>query len=255
MGRPDERPTAGMRQGRAVRSRPPIGAPAPPIDVPAYPDTPDRMRGVFEYAGRYAPHIRLGSAGTAVQCSSRKCALRRELNSHDAASREQPNAPSNVPDTRRHRAANDTEVRHQFCLQGQARTGQTTAEPNNQDMGARWRIAAAIRSGTAESQSVRRAAAANIGGPTLRSLLRRLEDVACQGCLRGAGGDGCTPREGAGPGQAYCGRRPSGAALPNPSLESRPREAGRLGPAAGSQAHCPLPGQGGLPHGSAQLER
>jgi hypothetical protein len=41
----------------------------------------------------------------------------------------------------------------------------------------------------------------------------------------------------------------------NPSLESRPREAGRLGPAAGSQAHFPLPGQGGLPHGSAQLER
>jgi len=43
--------------------------------------------------------------------------------------------------------------------------------------------------------------------------------------------------------------------LPNPSLESRPREAGRLGPAAGSQAHCRLPAQGVLPHGSAQLER
>ena len=45
------------------------------------------------------------------------------------------------------------------------------------------------------------------------------------------------------------------ALLPNPSLERRPREACRLGPAAGSQAHFPLPGQGVLPLGSAQLER
>jgi hypothetical protein len=46
-----------------------------------------------------------------------------------------------------------------------------------------------------------------------------------------------------------------GTLLPNPSLESRPREAGHLGPAAGSQAHSPLPGQGVLPRGSSQLER
>jgi hypothetical protein len=49
--------------------------------------------------------------------------------------------------------------------------------------------------------------------------------------------------------------RHKGTVLPNPSLESRPREAGRPGPAAGSQAHCRLPAQVVPPHGSAQLER
>jgi hypothetical protein len=40
-----------------------------------------------------------------------------------------------------------------------------------------------------------------------------------------------------------------------PSLERRPREAGHLWPAAGSQAQCRLPAKGVLPRRSPQLER
>jgi hypothetical protein len=104
-------------------------------------------------------------------------------------------------------------------------------------------------------QSVREAAAARVGAHGLGQSSRRLKSVPRHRHRRGAGRT-CSMPPGTTGSLAGWTSVLTGAALPNPSLERRPREACHPWAAQGSRVlHCPARPKGGPPHGSPQLER
>ena len=180
----------------------------------------------------------------AVQYPSRKCACRRELNSHDAAE------PRRVRDLslRRNRSSSNEDGSEQACrLQRAAKHGAGTgaasqpAQRQRTDVphrtsDLRWRHRFSVGSSSRRSQRCQ---------PRLGRVSQRLECVVPHGPQRGAGSLGCGPREVTGLGQARRPRSPC-AVLPNPSLKGstngRPPAPGRR-----YAVHCLRPGAGVLP--------
>jgi hypothetical protein len=172
--------------------------------------------------------------------------LRRELNSHDAA---KPRTASQAQRRARHRACTEcgrTErTRGQFVPPSTCGSHEAIAQrrPKTRTRCATSRPGAAL--GTTDLQSVRGAAAAGIGASGVGQLSRRLERVVYHGLERGAGSTGGSRPEQQVPRRA----RPADAALPNPSLNTRPPTACRLGRAAVQGYHRPR-GPGVMPRGS-----
>ena len=139
-----------------------------------------------------------------MRCSSRISAYRREPSSHDAA---KPRIASHSQQRARQRASVDCgwTQRHSNSTFRQSRRAlvRTGGAHSNKDNKPLCQIAKLRRSGNSGLQSVRGAAAANIGASTLGSRLRRLEYVARHHRRRGAGRLCCGPRGITGP------RRPS----------------------------------------------
>ena len=141
---------------------------------------------LFSQPGPWRPAVvarlarTLGSAGEAVQCSSRVSACRRELNSHDAA---EPRILGGLP-------RNDT--------QGPSAKGKPTEQPSKimsrgtakrNDKAPPCQLASQHCVGGLGFQSVRGAAASSTAVSSRSPLRRRLESVAGRGLQRGAGGD------------------------------------------------------------------
>ena len=176
--------------------------------------------GAFSPARAWRPAVvarlarTLGSEGTALHCSSRVSAWRRELNSHNAASRE-------------HRA-------HREALGGPATTAAISAlgkdklqhvqrvdlgkELNPNDRVPLRQLEPLHCVGGPEFQSVGRAAAAGIGKSFQRRLARRLEYVVHHRQLRGAGSTCGSPSKDSKV-ALLSSRHPS---LPNPSFKPSP---------------------------------
>ncbi len=176
-----------------------------------------------------------------MQCFSRVSALRRERNSHNAAKPRTANAGKRTSIECRRRQTQDLV----FVQESRRRCCHRSRGPEQQRHGA------ALPHQGAQLRRKRRASVSSSGRRSQRQfaqvghLLRRLERVARQRYLRGAGRDCCVPPEATGAGQ-----RSAGAALPNPSLKRRLSTAGRLARATALVHHRPH-GQGRLPRPAA----
>ncbi|CAD5373994.1 hypothetical protein RA210_U400009 [Rubrivivax sp. A210] len=175
----------------------------------------------------------LGSAGEAVQCSSKVSALRREPNSHEAAKPREILLPR--------LRAQDHRIQSLRGIDGAERL-------NTNDKGQKCCIGPSHCVGSSGFQSVCWAAAASHHAQ-LPCPRRRLEDLARHVHRRGAGGLCGVAREIPQSWQAHrLGQHR--AALPNPSLKrstnGRPPSPGRW-----YSVHFHRPGPGGLPSAPA----
>ena len=164
-----------------------------------------------------------------MRCASRISACRRELNSHGAAKPREHRCPQE-----RSRAENRT-TRPQ-----QPSSGMASTATNRNDMEPQCNIEPVYCVGRSGFQSVRRAAASS--GASRFAQWWRLENVACRGRQRGAGGFRSRPRGTTAPLQA---RRQCvvSAAQPNPSFKPSPN-GGPPGPGNRYGVHFLSPGPG-----------
>ncbi|CAD5374915.1 hypothetical protein RA210_U700002 [Rubrivivax sp. A210] len=179
----------------------------------------------------------LGSEGTALQCSSRVSALRRELSSHDAASREH---------RARRQARRDSGTTTTMPGLGEDKFQQVQRinsgrELNTNDREPLCLIEPLHCVGALDFQSVSRAAAGGVCESFIGQPARRLEFVVRHGLQRGPArlcGSPSNDNKVA----PLTSRR---ASLPNPSLKW---SANGLPPGPGCGAlHSPQPGPGGKP--------
>ena len=178
-----------------------------------------------------------------MRCSSRFSAWRRELNSHNAASREQlagaatPRS-SQTPSTER--GLNKYQLQHAFRASSDRETNPNDWEPACQGEPLHCL-------GGFGFQSVRRAAASFFSG--IHGPARRLENLARHGRQRGAG-SACGPPRGTTRHWQAHRQRSSGTALPNPSLK-RSANGRPPGPVWRYAVHFRQPGPGVLPSSPA----
>ena len=184
----------------------------------------------------------LGSAGEAVQCSSRISACRREPNSHDAAKPPEPACPQKFAAARGPQARTSAEPND--LVAAEHGPGQRGSQQESNYLEPQCHIEPAHCVGSSGVQSVRGAAAASNAASGLGQL-QRLEYPTRHGRQRGAGSAGYAPQGVTGPWQAHR-QRASGAALPNPSLK-RSANGRPPGPATGYGVHFPVAGPGVLP--------
>jgi hypothetical protein len=185
--------------------------------------------------------------------------LRRELNSHDAA---KPRTASQAQRGAWLRASAECgwiERPKTFktrLSESQCTVQHETFSPRRRkDMDTLCHIAAPALLATIGFQSVREAAAARTGAHGPGRSSRRLEGVPRHHLRRGAGST-CSMAAGTTGFLAGWASALTGAALPNPSLERRPREACHPWAAQASRRlHYPARPKGGPPLGSPQLER
>ena len=167
-----------------------------------------------------------------MRCSSRVSALRRELNSHNAASREHRAVAATPPNSGTLSGMRCSGKGH---FQQVHRVG-SNEEPNPNDRERPCQLGLLHCVGCLGFRSVCRAAAslyADIHGPW-----RRLEDVARHGRQRGAGSlRGLPSKDG-----KVTLRTSRRASLPNPSLKPSPNSK-VPGPVCGA-VHSPQPGPG-----------
>ena len=179
-----------------------------------------------------------------MRYSSRKCACRRELNSHDAAE------PREVRHLSLHASeqvvAEQSPIRANLCrcLVDQARGRNGLGKPSakrhetavpNRTTGLRWKHWFSVSSSGRRSQQCQR----------WPERVRRLERVASHGHQRGAGSGRGGPSKVTGPCQAHRQRSPR-AVLPNPSLK-RSANGRPPGPVWRYAVHFRQPGPGVLP--------
>jgi len=181
-----------------------------------------------------------------MQYASRVSAIRRELNRHDAAK------PRAAKDSLRHRAGSNFERGTEKTTlrpfrQSKQSLGKAAAMHGAKDMWRPRRIAASNRAGATGLQSVRRAAADEVGAFSIGSLRRRLVYVARQIRRRGAGSTCAGQTE-----IAWSGGRHT--ASPNPSVEARPN-GGPPGPGRRYAVHFRRPGPGVPPSAPPHLQR
>jgi hypothetical protein len=188
----------------------------------------------------------LGSAGEALQCSSRVSAIRREPNSRDAA-KPRTADPSRQQTGRRSFVGHGREVEHRkrSTRQAQRDSPGSVAVHGKEDAMPLWPFVRLCLAGNNGFRSVRRVAAASFGWPICCRRWRRLEHVARHRLRRGAGSPCDTPPAITAPWPAQRQRGPS-AALPNPSLK-RSANGRPPGPGRRYAVHFRQPGPGGLP--------
>ena len=184
-----------------------------------------------------------------MQHPSRKCAYRRELNSHDAA------------EPRASRCTSLHVLRKvvvEQVLIGISLLVTGAHEPRRQDNRAEsssGRQRTSVPHQTSVLHGKHRSSVSSSGRywpqcqPRLEQVSRRLEYVVSHGQQRGAGGFSAGPHKITGPWQA---RRlwPFRAVLPNPSLK-RSANGRPPGPATGYGVHFPVAGPGVLPSSPA----
>jgi hypothetical protein len=184
--------------------------------------------------------------------------LRRELNSHDAAEpRTASQAQCRTSVARATNADGQRDPRAPTRLsESQCTVQHETFSPAGPNA---WTpCATSPRRALLETtglQSVGRPTEARVGAHGPGQASRRLKCVPRHRLRRGAGSTCSMPPEttGTSAGWPQCSL---GAALPNPSLERRPREACHPWAAQASRRlHYPARPKGSTPHGSPQLER
>jgi hypothetical protein len=173
---------------------------------------------------------------TAVQCSSKASACRRELSSHNAA---QPRGGAHRPlQSRAHESSEGKSTVHSRQSTSQAGTSRSYKAPS-------CHIEQSHCVGSSSNRSVRGATAANAEASGLGSLLGRQECLARPGRRRGAGG-ACGGLPGIARSWQGHRQRSLGAALPNPSLK-RSTNGRPPGPGLRYAVHFLSPGPGVLP--------
>ncbi|CAD5373991.1 hypothetical protein RA210_U400006 [Rubrivivax sp. A210] len=198
------------------------------------------VRGTFSQPGPRRPTSAgrlartLGSAGEAVQCSSRVSALRREPNSHEAAKPHEILLPR--------LRAQDHRVQGPCGINGAERS-------NTNDKGQKCCIGPLHCVGISGFQSVCWAAAAS-NRAQLSSPRRRLEDLAHHVRRRGEGGLCGQAREISRSGQGHRLGQHRTPLMPNPSLK-RSTNGRPPGPGRWYSVHFHRPGPGVLPSAPA----
>jgi hypothetical protein len=231
----------------------------PPLGRAGQSQAPLSCAAQGRHASRVASARTLGSAMRRRAVRQQEVRLRRELNSHDAA---KPRTASQAQ-----RRASVAQAPSADGLKGpralrpgcESVNAPCNMRPSRSSGAKTWTpCATSLRRTLLETtrfQSVRGAAAVRVGAQGPGQASRRLKYVP-RHCLRRGAGSTCSIPAGTTGFLAGWASVLTGTALPNPSLEKRPREACHPWAAQASRRlHYPARPKGGPPLGSPQLER